>query len=208
MKSEDNIVGICKIIGSQNNWLPFFFFPQVDLYRFLDKIGVRIGRVDLLWKDVSSLSDNLLAEKIAETSMVDLAYQILKERGEPLLYLDLLKEIAKLKGFSEEEIEKYIAQLYTDINIDGRFICVGRNLWGLRAWYPTEQATDSAIAANVKDDFDDEYDDELYVDEEEEDFERDLDDLDDLDEDFTDEQDVFDGDLDDDDLVLEDEDEL
>jgi DNA-directed RNA polymerase subunit delta len=156
---------------------------------------------------VSSLSDNLLAEKIAETSMVDLAYQILKEKGEPLLYLDLLKEIAKLKGFSEEEIEKYIAQLYTDINIDGRFICDGRNLWGLRAWYPTEQATDSAIAANVKDDYDDEYDEDLYA-EEDEDFERDLDDLDELDEPFPDEEDVFDADLDDDDLILDDDDEL
>ena len=38
----------------------------------------------------------------------------------------------------------------------------------MKHWYPTEQTTDSAVAGNIKDDFDDEdLDEELYEEEEE-----------------------------------------
>jgi len=128
------------------------------------------------------LSDNLTVEKIKETAMVDLAYDLLKEKGEPMLYRDIMKEVAELKGFTGEEIERYIAQLYTEINIDGRFVCVGRSLWGLKEWYPIEQSTDSAVAANVKDDYlDDELEDSMFEDDDDSDFESDdMGDLDDL----------------------------
>jgi DNA-directed RNA polymerase subunit delta len=116
-----------------------------------------------------NLSDNLAVERVRETAMVDLAYDLLKKKGEAMLYRDIMDEVSSMKGFTKEETEHYIAQLYTEINIDGRFVCVGRNLWGLREWYPTDQATDSAVAANVKED--DEYhdlDEELFDEEEEE----------------------------------------
>lgn len=100
---------------------------------------------------VSSISQ-LTDREVQETAMVDLAFYILKEKGEPILYRELMEEIVKLKGFSEEEKAFYIAQLFTEINIDGRFVCVGKSLWGLKSWYPMEQTTDSAVAQNVKDD--------------------------------------------------------
>ncbi|WP_309544764.1 DNA-directed RNA polymerase subunit delta [Thermoactinomyces intermedius] len=115
------------------------------------------------------MSDNLAVERVRETAMVDLAYDLLKKKGEAMLYRDIMDEVSSMKGFTKEEAEHYIAQLYTEINIDGRFVCVGRNLWGLREWYPTDQATDSAVAANVKED--DEYhdlDEDLFDEEEEE----------------------------------------
>ncbi|OYD07982.1 DNA-directed RNA polymerase subunit delta [Paludifilum halophilum] len=98
------------------------------------------------------LAEKLSDEEVQETAMVDLAFHILKEKGEPILYRNLMEAVSGLKGFSEEEEKEYMAQLYTEVNIDGRFICVGKSLWGLRRWYPTEQATDSAVAQNVKDD--------------------------------------------------------
>ena len=121
---------------------------------------------------MSGVSENLAAqlteEELREMPMVDLVHKILQSKGEPMLYRDLLQEVARLKGFSEEETMRYIAQLFTEINIDGRFVCVGRSLWGLKHWYPTEQTTDSAVAGNIKDDFDDEdLDEELYEEEEE-----------------------------------------
>src|SRR5690606_18225185 len=97
--------------------------------------------------------------------MVDLVHKILQSKGEPMLYRDLLQEVARLKGFSEEETMRYIAQLYTEINIDGRFVCVGKGLWGLKQWYPVEQTTDSAVAANVKDDLEEELEEEILMDE-------------------------------------------
>lgn len=106
------------------------------------------------------------ADDLREISMVDLAYDVLKEQGEAMLFRDLLQQIVKLKGFTEEETNHYIAQLYTEINIDGRFVCVGKGLWGLKQWYPIEQATDSAVAANVKDDLEEELEEEVLMDEE------------------------------------------
>lgn len=153
------------------------------------------------------VSDYLTAEKIAETAMVDLAYDLLKDKGEPMLYLDMMNEIAKMKGFSKAEIEQYIAQLYTEVNIDGRFICVGRSLWGIRDWYPTEQATDSAVAANVKDDYLDEDEDELFE-EDEEIFEENLGDVEVEDEEFdeADEDPPFEEDIDEENELTEEDD--
>lgn len=122
------------------------------------------------------LAEQLSPEDIRETAMVDLAFYILKEKEEPILYRALMQEVAQMKGFSEEEINQYIAQLYTEMNIDGRFICVGKSLWGLRSWYPTEQATDSAVAQNVKDDYSDELEEEELFDGEKADFDNDDDD--------------------------------
>ncbi|MDQ0418355.1 DNA-directed RNA polymerase subunit delta [Croceifilum oryzae] len=168
------------------------------------------------------MSDNLTLEQIRETAMVDLAYIALgQNNGQPLLYRDLIEYVSKTKGFTEEDVTQYIAQFYTDLNVDGRFVCVGRSLWGLREWYPTDQATDSAIASNILDD--DDFGDEIYEDESDdfapEPIEEDplytvgAEDADEPDDDtadgFTEED--LDGEEDedeDDDLDLEDEDEL
>lgn len=131
------------------------------------------------------LTERLATENIHETAMVDLAYDLLKNRSEPIMYQDIMNEVAKLKGFTEEEVEKYIAQLYTAINIDGRFTCVGRGLWGLKDWYPIDQTTESAVAGNIKDDYlEDDLEEPLYDDDAEifagrDDVEADIDDLDD-----------------------------
>ena len=34
-------------------------------------------------------------------------------------------------GLSEEKVKAKIAQFYTDLNIDGRFLCLSENQWGL-----------------------------------------------------------------------------
>ncbi|HZG56884.1 DNA-directed RNA polymerase subunit delta [Paenibacillus sp.] len=103
--------------------------------------------------------------------MVDVAFEILKAANTPFYYRDLMREIAKFKGLSEEEAKDVIAQVYTEINIDGRFACVGQNLWGLKRWYPVEKG-DEAVTGGAKrpriiNDEDDD-DDDLYAEEEEE----------------------------------------
>jgi DNA-directed RNA polymerase subunit delta len=118
-----------------------------------------------------------VTEKIRETAMVDLAYDKLKSSGEPMLYRDILNSIAKQKGFTRNDVERYIAQLYTEINIDGRFVCVGRSLWGLKHWYPIETSTDSAIVANVKDDYDADLDDDDLFGSDDDDFTDEIDEL-------------------------------
>nr|WP_202887256.1 DNA-directed RNA polymerase subunit delta [Cohnella zeiphila] len=114
------------------------------------------------------------AEKIREMPMVDLAFEVLKAANTPFYYRDLMMEIAKIRGFSEEQINEVIASLYTEINIDGRFACVGGNVWGLKRWYPVERS-DDAVAGGAKrpriiNDDDDLDDEDLYGEDEEETF--------------------------------------
>ena len=85
---------------------------------------------------------NITPEEASEMPMVDLAFAVLKAKNEPMYYRDLMQEIAAIKGISDDEVMQVIAQLYTEINIDGRFACVGNNLWGLKRWYPVERVDD------------------------------------------------------------------
>lgn len=110
----------------------------------------------------------LTPEEAKEVPMVDLVYELLKQSEEPLHYRDLTEKVAEIKGLTEEGMRSYMAQLYTDINIDGRFVCVGRSLWGLKERYTLDQASDAAVAASVKDD----YDDDDYLDEEESEYDE------------------------------------
>ncbi|KAF6569167.1 DNA-directed RNA polymerase subunit delta [Paenibacillus sp. SEL3] len=147
-------------------------------------------------------------EKVHETPMVDLAFMVLKAANTPYYYRDLMKEVAKLRGLSDEEINDVIAQLYTEINIDGRFACVGTNLWGLKRWYPVDKSEDALTGAKrprIINDEDDDDEDDYH---EEETYNSDDDfDADSEDEDGEDE--LFDGEDDDDsdeDVVIDDED--
>lgn len=121
---------------------------------------------------MSELTLRVTDEQAQEMPMVDLAFEILKSANTPYYYRDLMKKIAQYKQLSEEDVLQVIAQVYTEINIDGRFACVGTNLWGLKRWYPVEKTEDS-IGNNTKrpriiNDDDDLDDEDLFVEEEEE----------------------------------------
>ncbi|GIP40306.1 hypothetical protein J31TS4_35860 [Paenibacillus sp. J31TS4] len=125
-------------------------------------------------------------EQAKEMPMVDLAFLVLKAANTPFYYRDLMQEIAKIKGFTEEEVMDVIAHLYTEINVDGRFACVGSNLWGLKRWYPVDNKMEEGMGAvkrpRIINDDDDDLDDEDYH-EEEETFTADDEDFDSFDED-------------------------
>lgn len=116
-------------------------------------------------------------DQAKEMPMVDLAFLILKAANTPYFYRDLMKEIAKIKGLKDEQMLDVIAQVYTEINIDGRFACVGTNLWGLKRWYPVEKADEAMSGGNTKrpriinDEDDDDLDDDVFGEEEEETYE-------------------------------------
>lgn len=77
-------------------------------------------------------------EEIKELPLVELAYELLRTGSEPMYFRDIMSAIQKLRGMKEDEALEVIARLYTEINVDGRFICIGQNVWGLRSWYPVD----------------------------------------------------------------------
>jgi len=115
----------------------------------------------------------LTPDEAREIPMVDLAFAVLKNTNNPMYYRDLMQEIARIKGISDGEVMQVIAQVYTEINIDGRFACVGNNLWGLKRWYPVERSEDAMGGGKhpriINDEDDDDLDDEsVFADEKEE----------------------------------------
>ena len=129
----------------------------------------------------------------------DIAYMILEESKRKLNTADLFKKIIKLLELPESTFEKKIADFYTALSTDKRFILLDNGKWDLRS----NHTSDKVI--KVSDEDDEESEDEENENEEE------LDE-DELDEDSYDDTD--DTDYDDDtneelkDLVVIDEDEL
>ncbi|MCB5236299.1 DNA-directed RNA polymerase subunit delta [Niallia alba] len=158
--------------------------------------------------------DKYTKEELKEMSLIDVAYEIMNGGKTPYAFNELMNEVAKLVGLSEEEVNEKIAQFYTDVNIDGRFLSLGDNRWGLRLWYPVDKSEEDVVTVTkpkkkkakkaVDDDFDD-FDSLEEDDDDFDDFDADLDDEELLDED-DDLDEEGDDDLLDDDLSEEDED--
>lgn len=113
------------------------------------------------------------SERVKEIPMVDLAFELLKAANQPYYYRDLIVAIAKIRGLSDDALNQVIAQVYTEINIDGRFACVGGNMWGLKRWYPVEKSEDAISNSKRPRIINDEDDDDLFPDEEEESYVQD-----------------------------------
>ncbi|WP_349769312.1 DNA-directed RNA polymerase subunit delta [Bacillus sp. NTK071] len=152
---------------------------------------------------MSSLKQ-LSAEDIQETSMIDIMYFILQDEKKPVSFYTLMDRIGKMKGLSSTQLQEMLAEVYTNLNTDGRFVTLGDNQWGLKGWYPVEQSQEElATTIKPKKRKKSKDDDELGFDEDDEDDLEDLevDDLDDFDDDDFDDdtEDLDDEDIDDDD---------
>jgi len=166
--------------------------------------------------------NHLTAEQVQEMSLIEIATALFNEQKQSVTFGELITEIKKITGFTDADLKGKLSQFYTDLNIDGRFICIGENQWGLRAWYPYDQIeeettpqvkTKSKKKKKAADDDDIDADEFDELDEEELEFD-DLDDYeeDEVEEDF-DDADEDDADEDDDeefeeDLIEDDEYEL
>ena len=62
----------------------------------------------------------------------DIAYEVLKAHGNPMHYHNLIEEVLRRLGISQEAIR--IAAALTQINLDTRFSFLGRGEWGLKVW--------------------------------------------------------------------------
>ncbi|MGE7365731.1 DNA-directed RNA polymerase subunit delta [Desemzia incerta] len=88
----------------------------------------------------------------SELSMIEVAHAILEQKGEVMDFSDLLKEIIDYLNLSDEKVEREMTQFYTDLNIDGSFISLGDNRWGLRSWYPIDSIDEELTHDNDNED--------------------------------------------------------
>ena len=86
-----------------------------------------------------------------ELSMIEVAHEILETTGEVLDFDDLLLRVQEYLGLSKKELDSKMTRFYTNFNVDGSFISLGDNLWGLRAWYPID-SIDEEILSTIDED--------------------------------------------------------
>lgn len=82
-----------------------------------------------------------------ELSMVEVAHAILEEKNDVMDFNTLLSEIQDFLELSEEELTQRMSIFYTELNIDGSFISLGENRWGLRSWYPVDSIDEELVSA-------------------------------------------------------------
>jgi len=66
-------------------------------------------------------------------SDVDLAFRILKQRGEPVYFRELIEEILRPKAVPANQWNRAAAAIYTQLNLDTRFNYLGEGRWGLHS---------------------------------------------------------------------------
>ena len=71
-------------------------------------------------------------EEIETLSFDDLAYIILKEKGKKMKTKDLFKTICELQNLDEKAYEEQIADFFTLLATEKRFIQLDKGCWDLR----------------------------------------------------------------------------
>lgn len=77
-----------------------------------------------------------MAEMAKYVSDVDLAYQVLADKGTTMYFRDLIGQVLESKGRPVHSRAHAMAEVHTQINMDSRFVHVGKGMWGLTEWMP------------------------------------------------------------------------
>lgn len=88
---------------------------------------------------------SLLREELSRGSLhrnmseADLAYAILKAKGEPIYFRDLFEEVLAIKPVTGKDKVYVMAGIHTDLNLDARFVHAGKGEWALKEWMPAKE---------------------------------------------------------------------
>ncbi|CQR24208.1 DNA-directed RNA polymerase subunit delta [Streptococcus varani] len=90
----------------------------------------------------------------SELSMIEVARAILEERGRDseMYFNDLVNEVQNYLEKSNSDIRASLPTFYSDLNVDGSFIPLGDNKWGLRSWYAIDEIDEEVITLEEDDD--------------------------------------------------------
>lgn len=66
-------------------------------------------------------------------SLPETAFEVLTAANGTMTFAELYGKVAEIAEMSEEEKAARIGQFYTDISLDGRFVCLSDNFWDLRS---------------------------------------------------------------------------
>ena len=115
-----------------------------------------------------------------EKSNLDVAFELVSRKKNPVVFSKLWEEVSQIQGLSEEEAKKRASKFYTALSLDGRFITLGDNTWDLRSRYTFDKVhiDMNEVYSDEADEVEDEdrSEDDYFIDEEDEESEDEEDD--------------------------------
>ena len=104
----------------------------------------------------------LKKEELESLSSKDVAYMIMESSKRKLNTADLFKKVISLMGLPESTFESKVADFYTSLSTDKRFILLDNGKWDLRINHTSDKVV------KVSDEEDEEDDEEENIEKEEE----------------------------------------
>ena len=95
--------------------------------------------------------------------MVDIAYELMSKKKREVAFAKLWEEVSQIRGLTQAQADDRIAQFYTDMTLDDRFVHLKDNKWDLRSRHKFEEVVIKTDAILVDDEDEDE--DDIAVDE-------------------------------------------
>lgn len=103
-----------------------------------------------------------------EKSNLDVAFELVSKKKNPIAFSKLWEEVSQIQGLSAEDAKLKAGKFYTSLSLDGRFITLGDNTWDLR-----ERYTFDKVHIDMNEVYSDDADEEIEDDSEEMMFEED-----------------------------------
>jgi DNA-directed RNA polymerase subunit delta len=69
---------------------------------------------------------------VQKRSMTDVAYNFMKDTNKEVTFDKLWTSVCQELALTQDQAKLRIAQFYTQLIIDGRFVTLGENVWDLR----------------------------------------------------------------------------
>lgn len=84
--------------------------------------------------------------------MVDIAFDLMSKKKKEISFGKLWEEVSQIRGLSQAQADDLIAQFYTDISLDDRFVHLKDNQWDLRSRHKFEDVVINTDEIMVEDD--------------------------------------------------------
>ncbi len=88
--------------------------------------------------------------------MVDIAFDLMQKKKKEIEFPRLWEEVTQIKGLSQSQADDLIADFYSDMSLDDRFVILKDNKWDLRSRHKFEDVVIDTEAIMVDDDDDEE----------------------------------------------------
>lgn len=93
-------------------------------------------------------------------SMIDVAYDLMSTKKKAIVFLKLWEEVCQVMAFTKQQEEDNIAQFYSDLSLDDRFVNVGENKWDLRERHTYYEVVVDTEEILIDEEADDDYEED------------------------------------------------